>query len=239
MHHIHTQLGIIAIVALLTLSAISVTAAPRAAAAPSVPDLYTITSGTRETWGGQQFNWHTAVGEIPPRYGTHAESAELNKLATSITWTKPVPVGSYGFISGALIGVKVRLPGTYTPDEWAKIRDTPVTVKVTAPYSMATSTGGEAELTFCTWGDAWHGETLKVITSGSASGVASGEVKLKVRNIAGAGLDGSGIYVGGIYFYAGSKIASGNPQSSPSGSAYVNAIVANIQLTWPDGTTAS
>ncbi len=230
MHHIHTQLGIIAIVALLTLSAISVTAAPRAAAAPSVPDLYTITIGTRETWGGQQFNLHYANSDVWPDYATHAESAELNKLATSVTWTKSS--GHYQF-SAAKIGVRVRLPGTYTQDEWAKIQDTPVTLKVTVPYSMATSTGGKAEIALITGVDFSH-HTLKVITSGSASGVASGETTVKLRNIIGEGPGGSGIYLG--YFYVA---ATSSPQSSPPGSAYANAVVANIQLTWPEGASTS
>ncbi len=230
MHHIHTQLGIIAIVALLTLSAISVTAAPRAAAAPSVPDLYTITIGKSETWGGQQFNLHYAHSDVPPRYATHAESAELNKLATSVTWTKSI---SPFVFSVAQIGVRVRLPGTYTPDEWAKIRDTPVTLKVTVPYSMATSTGGKAQIALITWAEVSQ-HTLKVITSGSASGVASGETKVKLRNIIGEGSDGSGIYLGSF-----TVAATSSPQSSPQGSAYANAVVANIQLTWPERASTS
>ncbi len=237
MHHIHTQLGIIAIAALLTLSVITVTVAPRSAAAPSVPDFYTITIGKSETWGGQQFNYHEAGGTVWPGHGTHAESAELKKLATSIAWTASSDIFQTSY---ALIGVTVRLPGTYTQDEWAKIANTPITLKTTVPYSLSAGADGRAVIGFAGTAAAPYYTTLKEVKSGSASGVARGEMTGYLHNIVSNYGQAPGVYEGHIYVSITSKPQySVGGTTSPYGSASASAVVANIQLTWPDGTTAS
>ncbi len=239
MRHTYIRLGIIAIAVLLALSTVSVTASPRSAAAPSVPDSYPLTLGKGETWGGQQFNYRDTQGGVMPGYGTHAESAVGNKLATSISWTTSTDVfqGSY-----AWTGVKVRLPGTYTPDEWATIKNTPVTLKTTVPYTLSAGTDGRAVLMFVVGaGYSNPSITLKEIKAGSTSGVASGAMHLRLNGIVSNYMQDTGVYQGTIYILMASQ-----PQylaeyggTSPLGSASANAIAANIQLTWPEGASAS